>query len=580
MRKIILPLAVLLGATLAPVGAGAAHTGVIVADVATIGGAGSQVVSGDGLVVAASDLTGIHIWDRATGATETIAGGSAPALSDDGRYLAYSKLDGAVLRVYWRDRQAGGADTLVSNTANNETVVAISDDGQTVVYNEVVNGAGGLQTARNVRTWNRSGVRQSRTGFVTATALSGNGRFVVLAPGEVLATRVSQIWDTQVGTVTDYADRVAAISDDGTKIVMTPYQPNTTEATSIRFRNITTGSGFTVSPLFDSGVGPKNVLLSGDGSTISFTTNRRLVAADVDSDPDTYLISTPAGGAIDFLPEPGGAVDGLSDDGRRAVYATPDAATSQRTVRHLRLTSATLVPVTSIDRPQLTDQIGRLYQAYFLRAPDAAGLEYWSTRRASRVSLESISAEFAGGAEFTTRYGQLSNAAFVDLVYRNVLGREPDAQGAAFWVGRLAAGVRRGDIMLAFSEAPEFLAKTGTSAPVSANPNAIWRLYRAYFTRGADQAGMDFWVESMAGGTTLSTISNEFAAGAEFRSRYGTLSNAAFVDLVYGNVLGRPADASGAAFWVGRLNAGATRGDVMLGFSESAEFLLATNTLP
>jgi hypothetical protein len=51
------------------------------------------------------------------------------------------------------------------------------------------------------------------------------------------------------------------------------------------------------------------------------------------------------------------------------------------------------------------------------------------------------------------------------------------------------------------------------------------------------------------------------------------LNNEQFVTLVYNNVLGRAPDAGGLAFWKGQLDAGSmTRGQVMLGFSESAEY--------
>jgi Domain of unknown function (DUF4214) len=52
------------------------------------------------------------------------------------------------------------------------------------------------------------------------------------------------------------------------------------------------------------------------------------------------------------------------------------------------------------------------------------------------------------------------------------------------------------------------------------------------------------------------------------------LNNADFVYLMYLNALQRPPDQGGFAFWVGQLNNGATRGQVMLGFSASPEFKL------
>lgn len=112
------------------------------------------------------------------------------------------------------------------------------------------------------------------------------------------------------------------------------------------------------------------------------------------------------------------------------------------------------------------DSVLRLYRAYFLRAPDSAGLAYWAEQYASgRRSLASISEFFARSDEFRARYGSLSDAEFVRLVYLNVLGRLPDSQGQSHWTGVLRRGSSRGLIMLGFSESAEFQRKTGTVPP-------------------------------------------------------------------------------------------------------------------
>lgn len=97
------------------------------------------------------------------------------------------------------------------------------------------------------------------------------------------------------------------------------------------------------------------------------------------------------------------------------------------------------------------------------------------------------------------------------------------------------------------------------------------RLYQAYFGRLPDTDGLDYWARRRAAGVTLSTISSGFAASREFRTTYGSLSAGAFVDLVYDNVLHRAPDPAGRAHWVRRLAAGASRGSVMVQFSESGE---------
>jgi hypothetical protein len=109
------------------------------------------------------------------------------------------------------------------------------------------------------------------------------------------------------------------------------------------------------------------------------------------------------------------------------------------------------------------NSIRRLYQAYFLREPDAGGLAYWTREYSLGRSLSSISSAFAASSEFRNRYGALDNAAFVRLVYSNVLGRSPDAGGFAFWVGALEQGQTRGWVMIGFVQSPEFRNRTGIS---------------------------------------------------------------------------------------------------------------------
>lgn len=113
--------------------------------------------------------------------------------------------------------------------------------------------------------------------------------------------------------------------------------------------------------------------------------------------------------------------------------------------------------------PQL--RLARLYEAYFQRLPDPGGFTYWTNRLRAGTSLKKASDTFAASSEFRRTYGSLSNAAFVTLVYRNVLGREPDTGGLRYWVGKLdARSISRGSVMLNFSESSENVRKTDSEA--------------------------------------------------------------------------------------------------------------------
>lgn len=155
-----------------------------------------------------------------------------------------------------------------------------------------------------------------------------------------------------------------------------------------------------------------------------------------------------------------------------------------------------------------------------------------------------------------------SPEAFVELQYADFLDRSPDAAGLAFWADRLARGASAAEVIESLLATPEF---ADTLEPLA-------RLYLASFERVPDRDGLWFWENRRRGGQSWRAISDHFVASPEFQATYGDLDDTAFVQRVYRNVLDRPADDGGLAFWVDRLERGMPRGDLIRSFSESAEF--------
>jgi len=153
---------------------------------------------------------------------------------------------------------------------------------------------------------------------------------------------------------------------------------------------------------------------------------------------------------------------------------------------------------------------------------------------------------------------------FVKQQYRDFLNREAETGGLQYWVNIIDSGaMTRAQVIESFFWSQEFGA---TIAPVV-------RLYFAYFLRIPDYGGLMYWIDQFSNGQSLGAISDAFAASPEFQQTYGSLNNEQFVTLIYQNVLGRAPDSGGYAFWVGELNSGRrTRGQVMIGFSESDEY--------
>ncbi|MCA1247166.1 DUF4214 domain-containing protein [Massilia sp. MS-15] len=106
-------------------------------------------------------------------------------------------------------------------------------------------------------------------------------------------------------------------------------------------------------------------------------------------------------------------------------------------------------------------QAYRLYRAAFDRAPDLEGLGFWIAQLDRGSSLLDAARGFIGSAEFAGLYGTApDDQLFVRLLYQNVLQREPDAAGAAFWLARLGDGQGREQVLVSFSESAENVAAT------------------------------------------------------------------------------------------------------------------------
>lgn len=228
----------------------------------------------------------------------------------------------------------------------------------------------------------------------------------------------------------------------------------------------------------------------------------------------------------------------------------------------------------------LDGEIARLYQVSLDRQPDGGGMAHYLDQRASGRSLVSVADEFIGSPEFVSTYGDLGNRAFVEQLYRNIFDRDGDAGGVEFWTQELNAGRSRASVVTEFAQSAEFVDQSNTAAVQTSTEGAIYRLYLAYFLRPADEGGSAFWTQQALDGSSLTSISNAFARSPEFTDRYGDLDDAEFIELVYANVLGRTPDTDGERFWLDRMSAGVSRGDVMLAFSESPEFKVRTGTTP
>lgn len=135
-----------------------------------------------------------------------------------------------------------------------------------------------------------------------------------------------------------------------------------------------------------------------------------------------------------------------------------------------------------------TAQIQQLYVAYLGRAADKAGLDYWSQQLNAEkpvLTLENLRANFVNEQpEYVNAYAGLSRSDTVVKIYNNLFGRAPDAAGLAYWTTGGGATVNADQLLTAF------VAGAGaTDAKIIANKVLVAEVYTA--AAGANYAAAD-----------------------------------------------------------------------------------------
>lgn len=120
-------------------------------------------------------------------------------------------------------------------------------------------------------------------------------------------------------------------------------------------------------------------------------------------------------------------------------------------VERLEFTDTSL----ALDTDGVAGQAYRIYKAAFDRAPDLPGLGYWIAAMDNGAALTGVAGGFIASAEFQSRYGAVSDTDFIRLLYENVLDRQPDAGGYAFWQDAMGRGLTREGLLAEFSESKE-----------------------------------------------------------------------------------------------------------------------------
>lgn len=230
------------------------------------------------------------------------------------------------------------------------------------------------------------------------------------------------------------------------------------------------------------------------------------------------------------------------------------------------------------------DHFAQAYRLYFVtlgRAPDPLGNDFWSAHLDAGASLSDVTSALLASPESQRLYSGLGDTQFVQALYANTLQRPAEPEGLSYWVARLAGGMSRAEVAAGFAESPEHVALRAGAVDaglfdVDEGSASVARIYYGALGRSPEVEGLAYWRALLESHASLVQVSEAIAASDEFSRLYGGLSNDAFVAALYQQVLDRAPGLSETAFWMAQLDAGLSRGAVMLGFTDSIEHQTAT----
>lgn len=156
-------------------------------------------------------------------------------------------------------------------------------------------------------------------------------------------------------------------------------------------------------------------------------------------------------------------------------------------------------------------KITEAYNRALRRAPDPAGFNYWmGALKRGQLSAEDIYSTFLATDEMYFVQGGGTNTGYVTAMYRELLLRDPDAPGLAFWVGKLDRGEPRRAVSDSIWYSPE-------KYNVRVN-----EAYQKFLNRTANAGEQAYWsqIARQFGPTTMRAMimsSDEYWSKADVR---------------------------------------------------------------
>ncbi len=137
----------------------------------------------------------------------------------------------------------------------------------------------------------------------------------------------------------------------------------------------------------------------------------------------------------------------------------------------------------------------------------------------------------------------------------------------------LSQALQADAVFSSVSQAAASYSLTAQGSALPASPMAsLTSLYIADLARAPDALGLDYWATQLSNGMSLPQIAASFLVQPETAGTLGGQTNQAFINTVYQNLFGRPADTVGLNYWLSQLQSGgATNATLVLNIVSGAQ---------
>ena len=187
-------------------------------------------------------------------------------------------------------------------------------------------------------------------------------------------------------------------------------------SSTLRFYEVTSGNDQIYGTI-------RNDILNGEGGIDTVTVSNSI---------SNYSVTKTAKGYTLF--------DKVGSDGTDSLLNIEAIKFADKTINLTVQAKAASAPPADVTR------LLELYTAFFNRVPDADGMSFWiDEMKAGKTTNQVAESFYNAGVNYSSLTGfssTMKNADFINVIYKNVLGRKDgaDAGGLSFWDGALTSG--------------------------------------------------------------------------------------------------------------------------------------------